>query len=111
MTSHKAVFRRYLEAFNRTDLEAFDALISPGYLNHDPLHPDPPRGPAGLKPIVEALDGIRFEELALIEEGDLLAAHLLVHGFGPEPVRQIQIERFAGGRIAEHWRATGRGAE
>ena len=36
-----------------------------------------------------------------------MAAHLLVHGFAPEPLRQIQIERFARGRIAEHWRATG----
>jgi predicted SnoaL-like aldol condensation-catalyzing enzyme len=110
MTSHKAVFRRYIDAFNRTDLAAFDALVTPGYVNHDPLHPDAARGPAGLKPIVRELAGIRFEEIALIAEGDLLAAHLLVHGFGPAPVRQIQVERFAGGRIAEHWRATGSGA-
>jgi predicted SnoaL-like aldol condensation-catalyzing enzyme len=110
---NKAVFRRYLDAFNRGDLAAFDTLVTPGYRNHDPLHPDPPRGPAGLKAIVRELrelaPGLRFEEQALIAEGDLLAAQLLVHGYGPEPVRQIQVERFAGGRIAEHWRATGAG--
>jgi predicted SnoaL-like aldol condensation-catalyzing enzyme len=108
---NKAAFRRYLAAFNRGDLDAFDALVTPGYVNHDPLHPDPAPGPAGLKPIVRELreqaPGLRFEEQALIAEGDLVAAHLLVHGFGPEPVRQMQVERFEGGRIAEHWRATG----
>ena len=110
---NKAVFRRYLDAFNRGDLAAFDALVTHTYVNHDPLHPDPLPGPAGLKPIVRELreraPDLRFEEQALIAEGDLVAAHLLVHGFGPAPVRQIQIERFEAGRIAEHWRATGAG--
>ncbi len=43
-----------------------------------------------LKPIVE----------------DLVTAHLLVHGFGPEPVRQMQVERLRRGKIVEHWRVT-----
>ncbi|HZX56813.1 MAG TPA: nuclear transport factor 2 family protein, partial [Ilumatobacteraceae bacterium] len=63
-----------------------------------------------LKPIVRELraqaPGLRFEEIALIAEGDLVAAHLLVHGVAPVPLRQVQVERFADGRIAEHWRAT-----
>jgi predicted SnoaL-like aldol condensation-catalyzing enzyme len=95
-------------------MDAFETLVTPGYVNHDPALPDPPPGPDGLKPVVRYLrrlaPGLRFQEVQLIAEGDLLAAHLLVHGFGPEPVRQIQFERFAGGRIAEHWRATGPGA-
>jgi predicted SnoaL-like aldol condensation-catalyzing enzyme len=113
MTS-QALFRRYLDAFNSGDLDAFDDLVRPEYVNHDPALPDLPSGPDGLKTIVRHLrrqaPGLRFEEVHLIAEGDLLAAHLLVHGFGPEPVRQIQVERFAGGRIAEHRRATGPGA-
>jgi hypothetical protein len=47
--------------------------------------------------------------VALVAEGDLVAADLLVHGMGDRPVRRIQVERFAGGRIVEHWRATGDG--
>jgi predicted SnoaL-like aldol condensation-catalyzing enzyme len=112
--ANKAVFRRYLDAFNTGDLDAFDALIAPDYVNHAPTHPDPAPGPAGLKPIVRELrarvPGLRFEEVRLIAEGQLLAAHLLVHGLGPAPVHQIQVERFEGGRIAEHWRATGDGS-
>jgi hypothetical protein len=48
--------------------------------------------------------------MELIAEGDLVAARLLVHGFGPVPILQIQIERFAGGRIVEHLRATDDGS-
>jgi len=109
--ANKAVFRRYLDAFNTGDLEAFDALVAPDYVNHSPATPDPEPGPQGLKPIFamlrEQAPSLRFEEVQLIAEQDLVAAHLLVHGFGPEPVRQIQVERFADGRIVEHWRATG----
>jgi predicted SnoaL-like aldol condensation-catalyzing enzyme len=111
--TNKAVFRRYLQAFNDGDLDAFDELVTAGYVNHNPSQPNPAPGPAGLKPIVRQLRAstpeLRFEEMQLIAEGDLVAAHLIVHGFGPEPVQQIQIERFEAGRIAEHWRATGDG--
>lgn len=112
--ANKAVFRRYISAFNQGDLAAFDQLLTPGYVNHDPSTPDPEPGPDGLKPIVRDLrrqaPGLRFEEVHLIGDGALLAAHLLVHGFGPEPIRQVQVERFERGRIAEHWRATGNGS-
>jgi predicted SnoaL-like aldol condensation-catalyzing enzyme len=111
---NKATFRRYLLAFNAGDLDAFDELLAAGYVNHNPSHPDPAPGAAGLKPIVRDLRAqapdLRFEELELIAEGDLVAARLLVHGFGPTPVQQIQIERFENGRIVEHWRATGDGS-
>jgi predicted SnoaL-like aldol condensation-catalyzing enzyme len=112
--SNKVTFRRYLRAFNTGDLDAFDELIAPAYVNHNPGIPDPAPGPEGLKPIVKWLreehPDLRFEEIHLIAEGDLLAAHVLVHGYGPDPVGQIQVERFEDGRIVEHWRATGDGS-
>lgn len=111
---NKAVFRRYLRAFNEGDLDAFDELVGGHYVNHNPSQPDPVPGPAGLKPIVQELrdqaPDLRFEEVQLIAERELVVAHLLVHGLGPEPVQQIQIERFENGRIVEHWRATGDGS-
>lgn len=112
--TNKTVFRRYLVAFNDGDLDAFDDLVAPDYRNHNPSSPNPAPGPEGLKPIVHQLreqaPELRFEEVQLVAEGDLVAAHLIVHGFGPEPVQQIQIERFEDGRIVEHWRATGDGS-
>ena len=110
---NKAAFRRYLEAFNTGDLDAFDDLIGADYVNHNPSQPNPIPGPAGLKPIVQELRSqapeLRFEEVRLLADGDFVVVHLLVHGFGSEPVQQIQIERFENGRIAEHWRSTGDG--
>ncbi|SFW91330.1 ester cyclase [Amycolatopsis australiensis] len=104
------IVRRYLAAFNRGDLAAFDELIAPDYLNHSPSLPGLPPGPEGLKPIVEDLrrqaPDLRFEEVHLLEDGEFVAAHLLVHGFGPQPARQMQIERLRDGRIVEHWRVT-----
>jgi len=92
------------------DLDAFDALVDDGYVNHSPSLPDPAPGPEGLKPIVEDLrrqaPHLRFEEVHLLADGDLVAAHLLVHGFGSEPARQMQIERLRDGKIVEHWRVT-----
>jgi predicted ester cyclase len=83
-------------------------------VNHNPSQPNPAPGPAGLKPIVQqlraAMPELRFEEVQLIAEGYVVAAHLMVHGFAATPVQQIQIERFEAGRIVEHWRATGDGS-
>jgi predicted SnoaL-like aldol condensation-catalyzing enzyme len=108
---HKALVRRYLAAFNDGDLDAFDDLVADDYVNHSPSMPGMPPGPAGLKPIIEGLrrqaPDLHFEEVQLVAEGDLVAAHVLVHGFGPEPVRQIQVERIRDDKIVEHWRATG----
>ena len=85
------MFRRYLVAFNDGDLDAFDDLVAPDYRNHNPSSPDPAPGPEGLKPIVQQLreqaPDLRFEEVQLVAEGDLVAAHLIVHGFGPDPVQ------------------------
>ena len=111
--TNKTVFRRYLVAFNDGDLDAFDDLVAPDYFNHNPSSPDPVPRPEGLKPIVHQLreqaPDLRFEEVQLVAEGDLVAAHLIVHGFGPNQYG-FQIERFEGGRIVEHWRATGDGS-
>jgi predicted SnoaL-like aldol condensation-catalyzing enzyme len=110
MTNHKQTIRTYLAAFNRGDLDAFDALIAPVYRNNDPLRPELHRGLDALKTVVAemraAFPDLRYDEVALIEEDDVVAAHVLVHGVADHPVRQIQIERFDGERITEHWRAT-----
>ncbi len=107
---NRGVVRRYLDAFNAGDLDAFDDLVAADYVNHSPSRPDPLPGPAGLKPIVADLrrqaPRLRFEEVHLVADRDLVAVHLLVHGFGAEPARQMQVERLRDGKIVEHWRVT-----
>jgi predicted SnoaL-like aldol condensation-catalyzing enzyme len=101
------LMHRYIAAFNDGDLEAFEALISPDYVNHSPATPDPEPGPAGLKPIVamlrEQTPDLRFEVLRVVDGGEYVALHTKVHPFG---VDQMQIERVLGGKIVEHWRVT-----
>jgi steroid delta-isomerase-like uncharacterized protein len=119
---HRQLVERYLAAWNAGDLAAFDDLLTPDYVNHSPGTPDPEPGPSGLRPIVAAMRGgipdLRYELVHLVADGDLVSFHTIVRGtqtgelFGQPPtnrafaVRQMQVERIADGRIAEHWRVT-----
>jgi SnoaL-like polyketide cyclase len=48
--------RRYFEeVWNQGKLDVLNELLAPNYVNHTPSTPDPPPGPAGLKPIVQAI--------------------------------------------------------
>jgi predicted SnoaL-like aldol condensation-catalyzing enzyme len=39
----------------------------------------------------------------VIAEGDLVAVHFRVVGFGPKPMVGVDILRIADGQIVEHW--------
>lgn len=117
-----AILRYFNEVWNAGRLDVLDELLTPDYLNHHPSTPDPERGPAGLKPIVAAMRAgvpdLHYDILDLVDDGERVAVYLQVTGthsgelFGMPAsgrafnVRQMQIERFEGGRIAEHWRLT-----
>jgi predicted ester cyclase len=97
-------------------------LLTPDYLNHTPSAGTPPRGPAGLKPIVlamrRAFPDLHFTIEDVIVGHDAVTIRTVMTGthegdlFGLAPthrrvrVNQIQIERITNGRIAEHWRVT-----
>jgi steroid delta-isomerase-like uncharacterized protein len=122
MSTHRSLVERYLAAWTSGDLDAFDQLVTPDYVNHSPSTPDPVAGPDGLRPIVAAMRAgipdLRYELVHVVADGDLVAFHSLVRGtqtgelFGMAPtgrsfcVRQMQVERVRDGRIAEHWRVT-----
>ena len=87
-----------------------------------PSTPNPLPGPGGLKPIVAAFrvafPDLRFTVEDVIVNGDRVAVRVRMEGthegplFGIAPthrrvnVAQINIERFRGDRIVEHWRVT-----
>jgi len=120
--NEKAVERYFEEVWNRGRLDVLDELLAPDYVNHSPSTPNPPPGPAGLKPIVAAIRAafpdLHYEIQDVIATDDVAVVRVIVTGthrgdlFGLAPtgrtirVSQINIERFRGGRIAEHWRVT-----
>ncbi|WP_189644618.1 ester cyclase [Luteimonas gilva] len=118
-----ALGRRYFEeVWNRGDLDALDRLLAPGYVNHTPSTPNPPPGPAGLKPIISAIrrafPDLHYEIRDIVATDDTVVMRVRMTGthrgdlFGLAPtgkriaVDQINIERIRGGRIVEHWRVT-----
>jgi steroid delta-isomerase-like uncharacterized protein len=115
--------RRYFEeVWNRGNLNALDQLIAPNYVNHTPSTPNPPPGPAGLKPIVQAMrqgfPDLHYEIKDVVATKDAVVLRVVMTGthrgdlFGlpatgrKVTVNQINIEHIEHGQIVEHWRVT-----
>jgi predicted ester cyclase len=117
---NKRLVRRALEEiYAQGDLELADELFHPGYLDHEPAHPDHPPGPESVKQTVQSLHSafgeLRFEVEDEIAEGDKVVQRVTMSGrhsgplMGRDPtgrtfaVRHMYFWRIAEGRIAEHW--------
>jgi len=120
---NKQIVQRYFaEVWNSGKLEVLDELLDPQYINHTPSTPNPPSGPAGLKPIVAAIrkafPDLHYEIKDLIVNDSMAVARVIMTGtqtgdlFGQLPtgkkiaVNQINIEKIHHGKIVEHWRVT-----
>ena len=120
---NKQIVQRYFtEVWNSGKLEVLDELLDPQYINHTPSTPNPPPGPAGLKPIVAAIrkafPDLHYEIRDLIVNDSMAVARVTMTGthtgdlFGQPPtgkkiaVNQINIEKIRHGKIVEHWRVT-----
>jgi steroid delta-isomerase-like uncharacterized protein len=118
----RLIARYFDEVWNRGHLDTLDELLTPDYLNHSPSTPNPPRGPAGLKPIVaamrDAVPDLHYDILDMVVAADKVAVSVRVTGTHTGPlfglpatgkridVRQMQIEWIKDGRIWQHWRIT-----
>ena len=105
--------------FNEGNLGAVDKFIHPDHENHDPTAPEVPQGPEGVRRLVElyrsAFPDLRFEHGEVVAAGDRVAHRWAFTGthrgeiMGIEPtgravtVQGIEINRIAGGKIAESW--------
>jgi len=120
MIDNETLVRRFFtEVFNEGNLEAVDDFIHPEHENHDPTAPDVPKGPEGVRQLVElyrsAFPDIRFEHEDTVLAGDKIAHRWTFEGthrgemMGIEPtdktvtVHGIEINRIADGKIAESW--------
>jgi predicted ester cyclase len=121
MSEHnKRLVRRALdEIYANGNLEVADELIHPGFVDHEPAHPEVPTGPESVKQTVRQLHAafgdLRFDVEDEIAEGDKVVQLATMSGrhvgqlIGREAtgrefaVRHIYIWRIAEGKIAEHW--------
>jgi steroid delta-isomerase-like uncharacterized protein len=118
----KLITAYFEEVWNKGNLDLLDELLTEDYLNHSPGTPNPPRGPIGLKPIIDvmrnAILDLHYTIQDLIVTEEKVVAMVIMRGtqtgnfFGIPPsnqkieVTQINIEKIRDGRISEHWRLT-----
>lgn len=90
-----------LTLFQHHDASAVERLISPDYIQHNPHIP---QGRDAIQKIVEGLSAdVSYEPGLMIAEGDLVAIHGRIFGWGAEPQVVVDIFRIENGKIAEHW--------
>ena len=118
----RAIVRRYLDVYERGNVDLLDELLSPDYVNHSPATPDLPTGPEGVKAVVSMFRSAMPDLVIVIEdtiaESDKVAVRYILEGthegelFGVPPtgrrlsIKSITVERVSDGRIREHWRIT-----
>ncbi len=96
------VLQAFDTLFNKRDYPAAERFWSHRYVQHS-AHIPP--GREGLFDLVRGLpDTLRYENQAIVAEGDYVIAHGRFSGHGP-PRSWIaaDIVRFEDGKLAEHW--------
>ena len=87
--------------FNQHDPAAVDRYIGATYIQHSSLIGD---GPEALRDLISSLGPeVRYENVRLLADGDLVAAHGRYLGFGESPLVAFDIFRIADGKLVEHW--------
>ena len=76
-------------------------LFSPNYIQHNPNFPNGPETVIGFA--TNPPPGFSYEIGNVIAEGNLVAVHFRVVGFGPKPMIGVDILRVEDGMIVEHW--------
>lgn len=120
-TDNKDIARRWIEAFNRHDVDALAALVQDGLVNHSAV-PEA-QGAAGLRAIVSkvlaAFPDASYSLEDLIADGDRVVLRVKMTGTNtgtlaflrvPLPAtgkrvesESVHILRVADGKVAEHW--------
>lgn len=109
------------EAINTGDIDAFDDLVAPSSVDHDPAPGQQP-GPEGYKQFFgemrSAFPDLHVDVENLLADGDQVAFAYTLTGTHQGPfkghqatgrtieVRGLQISRFAEGKMTERWGST-----
>jgi len=95
---NKQTVARLFDAFRAGDVDAFDELIAPDYVQHNPQADN---GLLAVKEFFRPVGPVDFEVHRVIAEGDLVAAHVHYKTFN---MAAVDIWRFDDeGKMIEHW--------
>lgn len=87
--------------FQRRDATAVDRLYAQDYIQHNP---NIPQGRDALRALVAGLSpDVYYEPGLTVAEGDLVAIHGRIRGWGDAPQVVVDLFRVEDGRLAEHW--------
>jgi len=87
--------------FQRHDASAVARLYAEDYIQHNP---DIPQGRDALQSLVAGLSNeVHYEPGMMIAEGDLVAIHGRIRGWGAAPQVVVDVFRIENGKLAEHW--------
>lgn len=87
--------------FQRRDASAVERLYASDYIQHNPSIP---QGRDALRALVAGLSqDVYYEPGLIVAEGDLVAIHGRIRGWGDAPQVVIDLFRIEGGKLAEHW--------
>lgn len=117
--TNKTIVDRFNVELNKGNLDVVYEYIAPDFVGHNPLLPEPIRGPDGYKAFLAAfaaaMPDLHYPSWTLIAEGDLVAIRMSAEGtfthelMGIPPngkkalIWMINIWRFADGKMVEWW--------
>ena len=100
-TPKEIVVEGLTAVFVEPNPERVKELFSPNYIQHNPNFPNGPETVIGFA--TNPPPGFSYEIGNVIAEGNLVAVHFRVVGFGPKPMIGVDIRRVEDGMIVEHW--------
>jgi len=117
LEENKAIVRKFIEAYNNRNLDAFDDLLAPDYVDHTSQV-----GPEGLKQLMnmafKAFPDLHETIEDIIAEGDKVWVRITFTGtntgewlgFAPTgkkvTSKNVDTYRIVNGKLAEYWNVT-----
>lgn len=100
-TAKEVVTKAVTEVFVDGNIDAIDAYFSTDYIQRNSGIPS---GTAVIKDLFGHMpENFKYEVGMIIAEGDMVAVHARITGFGPKPLIGVDIFRVQDGLIVEHW--------
>ena len=120
MTANIAAVQRFWQGFNPHNLDIWDEVCAPDFINHDPGLPTPEADLATIKQTIAQLMFGAFPDMQSIEQelivdGDTVVTHRILRGthrgefMGVAPTGKevtaggVWLSHFSNGKIKEQW--------